>query len=106
MYIMQIALDNNWVSDAMARAEGGMTQGLTEAQLSDELGSRELPQGFRASKTISWWQQRQLAFQRAAQGKQAKAEKLNKKRQSSSDPPMERLPASDTRILSRFFQPK
>lgn len=90
----------------MARAEGGMTQGLTEAQLSDELGSRELPQGLRASKTISWWQQRQMAFQRAAQGKQAKKSKEEKKRGSGWTEPVEKLPPSDTKILSKFFSPK
>ena len=93
------------MSDAIARANGGMSQGLTEAQLSDELGGRDRPQGLRASKTISWWQQRQMAFQRAAQGKQAKAEKENKKRQSTE--PVDRSSeASDTRILSRFFPAK
>ena len=68
----------------MARAASSSGEGLTEAQLSDELGSRELPPGLsNASKTISWWQQRQVAFQRAAQEKQYKLSKdvakLNKK---------------------------
>lgn len=78
---------SGWLSDALAKAASSQGEGLTEAQLSDELGSRELPSGMaNASKTISWWQQRQVAFQRAAQEKQyklskdvAKAEKPAKK---------------------------
>ena len=79
---MQV-VGNDWVSDAFARAGSADGEGLTEAQLSDELGSRELPRGLKnASKTISWWQQRQAAFQRAAQERRFKLrknlEKLNK----------------------------
>lgn len=80
---MQV-VNSGWITEAMARAASGSGEGLTEAQLSDELGSRELPPGLsNASKTISWWQQRQVAFQRAAQEKQFKLSKdmakLNKK---------------------------
>lgn len=79
---LQIVADG-WVSDAIARVGSSAESGLTEAQLSDELGSRELPPGLmNASKTISWWQQRQMAFQRAAQERRFKLkknlEKLNK----------------------------
>lgn len=67
---MQV-VGNNWVSDSLDRAEG-----LTEAQLSDELGPRELPPGLAsASKTISWWRQRQMAFQRVAQERRYKLNK-------------------------------
>ena len=60
----------------MTKAANSQGEGLTEAQLSEELGSRELPPGMaNASKTISWWQQRQVAFQRAAQEKQYKLSK-------------------------------
>lgn len=65
-----------WISEALTKAANSQGDGLTEAQLSDELGSRELPPGMaNASKTISWWQQRQVAFQRAAQEKQFKLSK-------------------------------
>ena len=43
--------------------------GLTEAQLTDELGPDflQLPIPKNASATISWWQVRQAAFDRALQ---------------------------------------
>lgn len=80
---MQV-VNNGWLAEALAKAADGSGEGLTEAQLSDELGSRELPPGLsNASKTISWWQQRQVALKRAAQEKQFKLgkdlEKLNKR---------------------------
>lgn len=54
--------------------EGGLTGtqrsgGLTEAQLTDELGPEfdRFPIPRNASATISWWQLRQAAFNRAVQ---------------------------------------
>lgn len=69
-------MSDGWVSEAISRAGSSSEEGLTEAQLSDELGSRELPPGLaNSSKTISWWQQRQMAFQRAAQERRYKLKK-------------------------------
>lgn len=69
-------MNNGWITEAIAKAASASGEGLTEAQLSDELGSRELPPGLaNASKTINWWQQRQVALQRAAQEKQYKLSK-------------------------------
>jgi hypothetical protein len=51
-----------WVSEALSKGASGQGEGLTEAQLSEELGGRELPTGYtKASKTISWWRQRQVS---------------------------------------------
>ncbi|KAK9909952.1 hypothetical protein WJX75_009980 [Coccomyxa subellipsoidea] len=62
--------------------EGGLSGsqrsgGLTEAQISDELGPdlERFPIPRNASATISWWQLRQAAFNRAVQGKQARVQR-------------------------------
>jgi len=54
-------VSTGWVSEALSKAASGEGEGLTEAQLAEELGDRELPPGYAsASKTISWWKQRQV----------------------------------------------
>ena len=64
---MQVLGTDTWL-------EGGLTGtqrsgGLTEAQLTDELGPEfdKFPIPRNASATISWWQLRQAAFNRAVQ---------------------------------------
>ncbi len=58
--VLQV-VSTGWISDALSKAASGEGEGLTEAQLSEELGGRELPPGYaNASKTISWWRQRQV----------------------------------------------
>jgi len=66
-YVMQALGGDTWVQGALSGTK--RTGGLTEAQLTDELGTGflQLPIPRNASATISWWQVRQVAFNRALQ---------------------------------------
>ena len=64
---MQALGKETWLQGGLSGTQ--RTGGLTEAQLTDELGPDflQLPIPRNASATISWWQVRQAAFNRALQ---------------------------------------
>ena len=64
---MQALGGDTWLQGGLSGQQ--RTGGLTEAQLTDELGPDflQLPIPRNASATISWWQVRQAAFDRALQ---------------------------------------
>ena len=72
----------DWAASAFSKGGTGRSEsGLTEAQLSEELGARgELPPTLRnASATVAWWQDRQAAFNRAVALKNARQKRNQKK---------------------------
>ena len=68
MSIDQMMGDDSWLEEGLGGS--GRLGGLTEAQLSDELGPdflRDLPIPRNVSATIAWWQRRQGAFNRVVE---------------------------------------
>ena len=65
--LLQALGGDTWLQGGLSGKQ--RTGGLTEAQLTDELGPDilQLPIPRNASATISWWQVRQAAFDRALQ---------------------------------------
>ena len=65
--VVQALGGETWLHGGLSGTQ--RTGGLTEAQLTDELGPDflQLPIPRNASATISWWQVRQAAFNRALQ---------------------------------------
>ena len=65
--LLQALGGDTWLQGGLSGTQ--RTGGLTEAQLTDELGPDilQLPIPRNASATISWWQVRQAAFDRALQ---------------------------------------
>ena len=97
----------DWATSSFSKGGTGRVEsGLTEAQLSDELGARgELPPTLRnASATVAWWQDRQAAFNRAVALREARqkrnqrqARKGRPQQQNIEEVEEEELPAPSAR---------